>query len=30
MKWNGSVILEYLFEFYSQMSSDLKILKAMQ
>lgn len=29
-KWNGNVILEYLFEFHDQMPRDLKILKAMQ
>lgn len=29
-KWNGNVILEYLFEFHDQMSKDLTLLKAMQ
>ena len=29
-KWEGNVILEYLFEFHDQMLSDLKILKAME
>nr|MBU1328359.1 sugar phosphate isomerase/epimerase [Candidatus Omnitrophota bacterium] len=29
-KWNGNVILEYLFEFHDQMSKDLELLKAMQ
>lgn len=27
-KWNGNVILEYLFEFHSQMLSDLESLKS--
>lgn len=29
-KWNGNVILEYLFEFHDQMLNDLQLLKAMQ
>lgn len=29
-KWNGNVILEYLFEFHDQMLNDLRLLKAMQ
>ena len=29
-KWNGNVILEYLFEFHDQMFEDLELLKAMQ
>lgn len=29
-KWEGNVVLEYLFEFHDQMLNDLKILKAMQ
>ena len=29
-KWNGNVILEYLFEFHDQMFKDLELLKAMQ
>ena len=28
-KWNGNVILEYLFEFHSQMPKDIELLKAM-
>ena len=28
-KWNGNVILEYLFEFHDQMPNDLELLKAM-
>ncbi len=29
-KWNGNVILEYLFEFHDHLLSDMKILEAMQ
>ena len=29
-KWNGNVVLEYLFEFHDQMLNDLELLKAMQ
>ena len=29
-KWNGNVILEYLFEFQDQMLSDIKILDALR
>ncbi len=28
-KWDGNLILEYLFEFHDQMSKDLELLKAM-
>lgn len=28
-KWNGNVILEYLFEFHDQMLKDLEVLKTM-
>ena len=28
-KWDGNVILEYLFEFHDQMQKDLELLKAM-
>ncbi|MFZ2938382.1 MAG: hypothetical protein WA066_06785, partial [Candidatus Omnitrophota bacterium] len=29
-RWDGNVILEYLFEFHDQMLNDLQLLKAMQ
>ncbi|MBU4304809.1 MAG: sugar phosphate isomerase/epimerase [Candidatus Omnitrophica bacterium] len=29
-KWNGNVILEYLFEYHDQMLKDLELLKAMR
>ncbi|MEI6832250.1 MAG: hypothetical protein WCK61_06040 [Candidatus Omnitrophota bacterium] len=29
-KWDGGVILEYLFEFHDRMLNDLKSLEAMQ
>ena len=29
-KWEGNVILEYLFEFHDQMLNDLKLLETMQ
>lgn len=29
-KWNGNVILEYLFEFHDQLFKDLELLKAIQ
>ncbi|MFH1129059.1 MAG: TIM barrel protein [Candidatus Omnitrophota bacterium] len=29
-KWDGNLILEYLFEFHDQMSKDLELLKTMQ
>ena len=29
-KWEGNVILEYLFEFHDQMLKDLGLLKVMQ
>lgn len=29
-KWNGNVILEYLFEYHDKMLNDLELLKAMQ
>lgn len=28
-KWDGNIILEYLFEFHDQMQKDLELLKAM-
>ncbi len=29
-KWNGNVVLEYLFEFHDRMLTDLKLLEAMK
>ncbi len=29
-KWNGNIILEYLFEYHGQMKQDLELLKAMK
>jgi len=29
-KWNGNVILEYLFEFHERMLKDLELLKTIQ